>query len=248
LGLNPYFLNTEEILDLLLGELPAGVYSQDRANNPDPTKISYSSAELRAHANLLSNFETQGQSVYNNFFITTLMSDGLSQWEKDFFGAIQDSSLTYTQRIQNLLAKYRATGGLSVPYITGIVAGILGPIGLSFAILPLSGQVNNDGNTGAWILGYSSLGLNTYLSTIDPIWCDLVGFTPLDCSLDYAAAGITALQMAEIQDVAYSYEVRIYGNADATTLALLDADLTKFEPARSTHIIMNNASPPAAPT
>ena len=112
----------------------------------------------------------------------------------------------------------------------------------------MSGQVNENGDTGTWILGYSSLGQNTYLGTLDPLIGDRSGFTPLDCSLDYAAAGITAGQLADIQKMAYSYEVRIYGNADAVTLALLDSDLTKYEPARSTHIILNNATPPAAPT
>lgn len=231
-----------------MAELPAGVYPTDRANYVDTNKNSYSSAELRAHATMISGIYEQASAVFNNFFITTLTADGLSQWEKDFFGAIQDSSLTFDQRKQNLFAKYRATGGLSLPYITSIVSGILGPLVISFAILPLSGQVNEDGNTGAWILGYSSLGLNTYLGGLDPIIGAQLDFVALDCNLNYAAAGITSDQLAEIQRTAYAYELRIYGNADATTLALLEKNLTKFEPARSTHTIMNNATPPAAPT
>lgn len=248
MGLNPYFLNTEQLLDILLAELPPGVYPQDRANSSDVTKISYSSAELRAHATLIAGVYLQANNVFNNFFITTLTPDGLAQWEKDYFGAIQDSSLSFTERQQNLFAKFRATGGLSLPYITSIVSGILTPVGLTFAILPLSGQVNTNGDTGTWILGYSSLGQNTYLGSLDPIIGEQSGFTPLDCSLNYTAAGITADQLADIQETAYAYEVRIYGNADATTLALLDKDLTKFEPARSTHIILNNSTPPATPT
>ena len=242
--MNPYFLNVNEILELLLAELPDGVYAQDRANNVDVTKRSYSSAEMLAHATLLAGVSTAALGVYKNFFITTLTADGLGQWEKDYFGAIQDSSLTFTQRQQNLFAKFRATGGLSTPYITSVVSGILTPVGLTFEILPLSGQTNANGLTGTWILGYSSLGLDTYLGALDPLIGDQVGHTPLDCSLNYAAAGITADQLADIQKTAYSYEVRIYGNADAVTLSLLDSVLTKLEPARSTHIILNNATPP----
>jgi hypothetical protein len=182
--------------------------------------------------------------VFNNFFITTLSSDGLGQWEKDFFGTAQDSALSFTQRKQSLFAKYRATGGLSVPYITDIVSGILSPVGLEFEILPLSGQVNANGITGAWVLGYSALGLDTYLTTIDPLWGERIGYTPLDCSLDYASAGLTAQQLEDIQTTAYGYEVRIYGTADGITLDILNKYLTKYEPARSTHIIMNNATPP----
>lgn len=244
----PYFLNTEEFLDVFLGELPAGVYATDRANNPNPLKRSYSSAEFRAHANILSDLSEQALAVYQNFFITTLQPDGIGQWEIDFFGSIQDGSQSFDQRKQNLFAKYRATGGISLPYISSIIEGILGPKGLTYAILPLSGQTNDDGDTGAWILGYSSLGQNTYLAALDPLVGERQDLTPLDCSMDYAAAGLTIDQLHDIQATAYTYEVRIYGDADNATIAALDAALTKYEPARSTHIIMNNATPPAAPT
>ena len=52
-------------------------------------------------------------------------------------------------------------------------------------------------------------------------------------------------EMIEIQETAYMYEIDIYGNADAATLALLDRQLTALEPARSSHIIRNNVTPPS---
>lgn len=248
MGLNPYFLNTDEILNVLLGELPAGVYAEDRADNPDVNKRSVTSSELRAHAQMLAGIYSQANAVFNNFYITTLQADGLAQWEIDYFGAIQSSALTFDERIQNLSDKFRAQGGINLPYINGQISNILTPQGLTWAILPLSGQVNEDGDTGTWILGYSSLGQNTYLGGLDPENGSNADFVPLDCDLDYAAAGLTLAQLQDIQNTAYAYEVRIYGHADADTLAALDAMLTKYEPARSTHYIMNDASPPTPPT
>lgn len=248
MSVGQYFLNEDEILVLLMAELPEGVYAQDLANNIDPSKNSYSSAELRAHANLYDGIYETAEDVYNNFFITTLQPDGVGQWEVDYFGAIQDASQGFAARKANLTAKFRATGGLSLPYINSLISGLLTPLGLTWAILPLSGQVNENGDTGAWILGYSSLGQNTYLGGLDPIIGEMMDFTPLDCSLNYAAAGITADQLAEIQTTAYQYEVRIYGNASSATLTALDNLLKKFEPARSDHVIMNNATPPVPPS
>lgn len=248
MGINPLFLTDEQLLDLLLAELPDGVYAQDRANAPNPAHNSYSSSEMRATATILAGVYTSAQQVFSNYFITTLAEDGLGQWETDYFGGVQDASIGFLARQQNLFAKFRATGGLSMPYITSVVSGILDPVGLPFAILALSGQVNTNGDTGTWILGYSSLGQDTYLGDLDPLIGERIGYTPLDCSLDYAAAGITADQLLQIQNQAYAYEVRIYGNADATTLSLLEKTLTKLEPARSTHYIFNNSTPPTPPS
>ena len=231
-----------------MGELPDGVYAADRANDPNPANRSVSSSELRAHAALLAMLYSNLATINADKAITTVSPTGLANWEKELFSAAQDSSLSYQTRQQNLLAKIRASGGISLPAIQAVVAGVLGPVGLAFAILPLSGQSNGT-DTGAWVLGFSALGEDTYLAELDPlIGTGLdVGQTPLDCTLNYAAAGITAEQLAQIQATAYTYEVRIYGNANSTTLAVLDAQLTALEPARSTHIIMNNATPPSTP-
>lgn len=242
------FPDEEQILTILMGELPEGVYAADRANDPNPDKRSVSSSELRAHARLLAMLYSNLEIINEDKAITTVSPTGLSNWEKELFATAQDSSLDYMTRQQNLLAKRRASGGISLPAIRAVAAGILTPAGLTFAILPLNGQSNGT-DTGAWILGVSSLGEDTYLAELDPLIGTGLGLgqTPLDCSLDYAAAGITAQQLAQIQATAYTYEVRIYGHADANTLAVLDSQLTALEPARSTHIIMNDATPPSTP-
>lgn len=239
----PIFLTEDEWFELLLSELPAGVYSEDRAKNDDPNQNSVSSAELRTVAKMLTMVSTDLANTWADKFATTVTAGGLPLWEKEFFSAIQDATQSFDVRQANLIAKMRARGGLSLPYIQGIVAGILDPLGIPFAILPYGGQSNGT-EFGAWILGESELGVDTYLAEQDPIigaTRDL-GLTPLDNDLDYIAAGLTLEQLQAMQRTAYTYEVQIYGNASAATLAQLDSILTQLEPARSTHVIQNNVS------
>ena len=243
------FPDIEILLRILKGELPDGVYADDLANDPDPNKRSYSSSELRAMASLFADLYENLQGVNNNKFITTVQPDGLSSWEKELFASSQDSSKPFEVRKQNLLAKIRANGGISMPAIDAIVHGILDPVGLPFEIIAYSGAAD-DLNTGGWILDESPLDQGTFLGFLDPIrgaGRD-VGIVPLDCNLDYAAAGITAQDLLDIQATAYTYEVRIFGNASTDTLSLLDRTLTEQEPARSTHVLTNNAPLPIVPT
>lgn len=234
-----FFPNIEDIFDLIMSELPNGVYPQDRADDPDFDKRSFSSSELRAHAQTFSLIYNNLKSIYENKFASTVNIDGISQWEKDYFKFSQDASLSFEERRQKLIAKVRALGRLSLPYIDSVVGAILDPLGLPYDILPYSGQ-NNGNINGTWIFEESLLDLDTFLGALDPI----IGAqqpNPLDCNLDYAAAGLTLQDLLDIQETAYKYEVRIFGNADANTLSLLDRTLTSVEPARSTHFIRNNA-------
>lgn len=244
-----FFLNIEQVLDLFFAELPAGVYPTDRADDPDTDNRSYSSSELRAMSQLFANLYSNLDDIYENKFVTTIQPDGLNAWEVDYFAAVQDATLSFSTRQANLLAAVRAVGSISLPAISNIVAGILAPYGLSFAILPYSGQSNGT-TQGAWLLGISQLGLDTFLALEDPLRGTGLGAgqTPLDCNLNYAAAGLTAQDLLNIQATAYTYEVQIYGNASAATLATIDAQLTAKEPARSTHIITNNAAGPTSST
>lgn len=228
-----YFPTVEEVLSIIMAELPGGVFAEDFADDPDFAKRSYSSSELRASAQLIADAYENLSDINRDKFITTATPTGLAKWEKGLFATAQDASLTDEQRRQNLLAKLRSAGGINLPTIKNIVTGVLGS--LDFDILPYSGQAQ-----GAWILDESPLGLSTWLAKIDPLYGYL-----LDNTLDYAAAGLTLQQLLDIQETAYTYEVRIYGNADASTLSILDQQLTQFEPARSTHVIRNNETRPA---
>lgn len=231
----PKFLTEDEILQILKSELPDDLFAQDNANNPDPAKNSYSSSELRAAANAFANVYAGLQKRYNDKFITTATSSGLDDWANELFSSAQDSSLEVNQKRGNALAKLRASQGISYAGITALVSGVLDPLGIDFDVCTWSGL-----NNGAWVLDESPLDLGTYLSQIDPIEGMVAGNTALDCSGNYVAAGLTEEQYREIQQVAYTYEVRIYGTVDSVTLNLLDQLLTIAEGARSTHILQNN--------
>lgn len=232
-------------MDILMGEMPKDVYAQDRADDPNPDNRSNSSAEIRAHAQMIANFYENMKSVNADKFLTTVTHDGLTSWEKELFQTAQDGSQSDMMRQANLLAKFRASGGISTPAIRDIVSAILTPHGLTFDIATFNGC----GGTvrGAWILDVSELDTETYLAEIDPLLGARRDLTPLDCNLDYAAAGLTHDQLVSIQTTAYTYEVRIYGHASADVIAQLDDALTQYEPARSTHKIFNDFPPDIDP-
>ena len=308
---NPIFLNVEQALSILQSELPNGVYASDRADNPNIEKRSYSSSELRTVAQIYSELYNNLQTIYEDKFLTTVQPDALTSWESNLFLTPQDSNLPFATRQANLITKYRATGGISYIYIYNLVASILNPVGLTFALISYSGNP-----IGAWRLEVSELDLNTYLSEIDPIVGAIAGKYNLDCHFEintngdlangdptvtglieevttniqigagivgtgipsgttvlsksttslvmsqnatltqnsvniqiqnYIAAGLTASELAEIQTVAYTYAVLIYGNASSEIISSLDQVLTKSEPGGSTHQIFNNVALPIDP-
>jgi hypothetical protein len=235
----PAFLSIEQIMDLLMDELPDGVYADDRADDPDVDKRSHSSSELRAHAQMLADLYENLSQIDADKFLTTVTEEGLTPWEKMLFQTAQDSSLDFETRKSKLLAKFRSSGSIARPAISDLVASVLDPLGLTFELAAWCGS---DG-LGGWILDFTELDVGTYLAAMDPLLGAKKDFVALDCSLDYAAAGLTADELAAIQETAYSYEVRIIGHADAETLSLLDLLLTQSEPARSTHRIVNDFVP-----
>lgn len=238
------FPNVEELLTLLMDEMPEGVYAEDRADHPNPSNRSFSSAEIRAHAQMIADAYANLKNINKDKFLTTVTTGGVGSWEKDLFKTAQDSNQTFEVRKANLIAKFRASGGINTSAIEDIVDSILTPVGLTFQISTWGCLGKGD---GAWVLDESALDVSTYLSLIDPLLGARPDMVPLDCDLDYAAAGLTLQEMQDIQRTAYTYEVRIFGTADSTTLAQLDQALTQFEPARSTHEIRNNFPGPVAP-
>lgn len=240
----PIFLDIEKVMDILMAEIPDGVYASDRADDPDPNKRSYSSSELRAHATLLANLYANLNGIWDDKFLTTVTAAGLTPWEKQLFATLQDSGQSFQTRKNNLLAKFRATGGISYPAIESLIQSILDPVSLTFDLVTWG---CGSGGGGAWILDFTPLDVETYLASRAPLTGARQDLTPLDCDLDYAAAGLTAQDLIDIQSTAYTYEVRIHGNADAATLNTLDIALTEAEPSRSTHVITNNYPDPIAP-
>lgn len=224
------FPSVEEILTIVMMELPEYVYAQDRANDPDLSKRSYTSTEARAHAQVFADLYANLREIDSDKHISTVSQSGLTKWEKELFSAPQDSSLSYAERQERLLAKWRSKGSIALPAIRSLVAGILTPLGLEFDLLPYSGQ-NNGEIPGAWVLDYSMLEIGTYLANRDPLW--------------WKIRTLTAQEEADVRETAYTYEVRIYGAVDSETLATLNKRLTALEPARSTHVITTGCEKPA---
>lgn len=236
-----HFLSEEQNLDLLIAELPEGVYAVDRADDPNPAKRSYSSSELRAASRLEAMVYENLRLIYLDKFISTATEVGITQWERDLFKDPQDTSLDLEVRRAKALGKYRQIGSISLPAIVSVIHSVLDPVGIPF-IVRSSCQTSEDEGTPSWVFEVSLLGFDTYLADGDPL-AGAVVTNPLDCDLDYIAAGLTLAQFLAIQNTAYSYEVLLLGVADAQTLTLLDRRLTESEPARSTHHIINNWMP-----
>lgn len=237
-----FFPSVEQILDIFFVEIPEGVYPEDRADDSDPDKRSHSSSEIRAHAQLFANLYVNLDNINKDKHISTVTPDGLAPWERDLFTDPQDQSQTFDQRKFNLLTKLRSLGSISFPAINALVHSVLDPVGLTFEIIQWNGCGVNTIH-GAWILDITPLDVYTYLAGRDPLVGERRDLPPLRCDLNFAASGLTADDLANIQDTAYTYEVDIFGVADAATLALLDKLLTQKEPARSRHAIRNNALP-----
>jgi hypothetical protein len=242
---SPVYGNLEQLFDLIASELPEDMFSQDRANSPDPTKRSVTSSEVRDYATILNDLYTQLLQVSADKTASTASMAAIARWEKMLFAEPQDQSQPDLTRVNNVLAKIRALGGISYAVIYLIVSALFEGSGLTFQISPFSWADNE----GTWVLDVSPLDVGTYLSSGDPILGTRRDspYVPLDDNLDYVAAGLTLEQLLGIQATAYTYELRIFGTASATLLAILDRKLTEVEPARSTHVIRNNFPGPIAP-
>ncbi len=306
--MSAFFPGVEEILTILMAEMPASVYSSDRADNP--ATLTYSSSEIRTVAQMYANLYANLEDLYENKFLTTVQPDGISQWETDLFTTVTDASQPFNIRVANALAKYRARGGLNYAYISNIISNVLTPLGLSFQLITYN--CANSGGNGAWVLDVSLLDVTTYLGLTNPLYgsnqalpyqldCNAVinvyGTTtatshtitnirstsgvmvnspivgpgiPANTIVDsitsntivmsqaavatatnvpiqiqnYWLAGVSTQEFQDIQTVAYTYEVDIYGNASAATLSELNQLLTAAEKATVTHVIVNNVPPP----
>lgn len=183
---NLFFLGIEECVTIVMGEFPRGVYATDRADNPDTDLRSYSSSEIRTVAQIYANLYSNLEDIWENKFISLVQPDEIGNWEVDLFGSPQDASLPFLTRQQNLLTKYRATGGLSYPYINNLISSILTPLGLSFLLAPYCGMP-----AGAWRLDVTPLDEETYLAEEDPINGAIVGMYDLDCNAQILTIGTT---------------------------------------------------------
>jgi len=233
-------LDVEQILSAFFRQLPKGQFAEDRADDPDPARRSISSSDLRAQSEALAGAYGNLQAIWSNKFITYADAQGIARWEKDLFSETVDQSLALPIRRANALAKFRANGGISWDAITAILDPLFAELGMPYQLVCWCGAFG-----GAWVLDFSVLDVETYLSLFDPLIGAAAGLN--NCDLDYISAGLTAQDLEDIQRTAYTYEVRIFGNAPLAFLDRLEKILTEAEPARSTHVIFNNFPGPVPP-
>lgn len=195
----------------------------------------YHTAEMHSVAQVISDAYTNASGIYQNFFPQSCDSTAINQWEIKVFGQLGDSSLTLAQRQALVIQKLQAPRGISLAIMYQVVNFTLP--GLSFEIVPYSSGQGN----GGWELGVSQLGFDTYLNYNTQYY---LAYGPQLCSDTPATWGLSAQDWANLQAMAYGYEVRIYGTTlTALQRAKLDAALTKAEPARSYHVILDGLDP-----
>jgi len=246
---------------MISAELPEGVFAFG-----SPEKF-YTTADDDSVAKCTESAYNNLERIYQNSFPQSA-DEKISDWEVKVFGAVGSAFDNLQTRRQNVLDKLRERAGISIPIIREklqktfdkadiISEGVNGVIGGSWLLdfnyldvdtflsfrdpsVPSDADLSFDivewgCESGAWILDVSHLDLETYLGFMDTIRA-----RDLDCDLDYAAAGITAQQLADIQTTAFTYEIRIHGHAEQRFLDYLEKQLTKIEPARSAHYIYND--------
>lgn len=229
----PLYLSRETIYRIIQRELPEDCYPDGAPTGYFSTSDSYATAKVleTAYANL--------HRIYDNYF-PNYANERQADWEYTVFGYQLDSALTLLQRQQLVESKLRSQNTIRQ---SDLLAAIYTVIDQSIVVelLPWSGKFNGI-RTGAWILGQSPLGYSTFLGGRSAIWGTQKAHTPLDCSLNAAAAGITQQDVTDIQNTAYTYEVRIFANLTSAQLSAIDTALNSAEAARDRHVLINNAS------
>jgi hypothetical protein len=227
----PYFLQPNDLYRILQRESPPNLYPDGQ-----PSQF-FSTADQYSVASVLGDAYANQEEVYDNYFPTVTV-DNLPDFEFLYFGYNLDSTLTIDQRRVLLLNKIRTKRRTTPQDIIDVIYTIIDP-SIPVEILEWNGNFNGT-RYGAWILGVSTLGIDTFLSGRAPIYGAQLDKAPLDCDLDVAAAGITEEDLINIQDTAFTYTVNIGVTLDVQTLTMLDSALNAAEGASRRHFI--NAS------
>lgn len=217
----PKFLSQQEIYRLLQREMP-----EDVAPDGAPSAF-YSTAEMDSVAKVLSTSYQNLSVIYSDNYPQTTSEDRIADWEIKVFGNVKPANLTLQERRDRVLAKLRLPRGLTKTDIEGVVRGVLGTAA-DFEIVEWGCE------DGSWILDYSELGVGTILN--GTAWT--FGIAADLCSKSPSDYGLTADQWAEMQETAYTYEVKIFNQTlTADQYLELDRELLIWEPARSRHVI-----------
>lgn len=223
----PKFLSQQEVYRILQRELPEEVYADGA-----PADF-FTTADMAAIAKTIETAYSNLERVYENYFPQTA-DEKIGDWEVEVFGQVSDDSLTLQQRRDRVIAKLLNRPGITPDDIRRAITGALpelAPTGFELIEWGCEG--------GVWILDVSLLDVDTYLGGPSPSRA----YGPDICDEDPAEFGITPAEWAIMQSQAYTYEVVILPGytLDAAGMTLLDRILTAAEPARSTHVITNEA-------
>lgn len=220
------FLDQQTLYRIIQRELPEDVYPD--AGSPSAY---WSTADSASQAYMVSGAYATLSLAYDNYFPQTANSIGLSLHELARFGALAAQPISNADRMARILKKMQALPSMSVPDMTAIVEEQLPP----FTFVQL---VAWSSLADGWVIGESELGISTILNAFG------MDFIPPGgdfCDSDGSQFGLTPTQWLEVQQAAYTYEVRIFNyTPTAQESANLEAALLESEPARSQHITLVN--------
>lgn len=224
----PLFLTRQEIYRILQRELPDDCYADGA-----PSAF-FTTADMASVAKTIATAYSNLERIYVNYFPQTA-DEKIGDWEVEVFGFVSDAVLTLQERRDRVVQKLLNRPGITKADMERAVTGEIPSLGPSgFEIIEWGCGCCGE---GAWILDESELDVSTFLNGQNLV--DAVG--PGLCDASPADYGKTPAEWAEMQEEAYTFEVRIFNRVlTAAERASLDARLTAAEPARSTHVITDN--------
>lgn len=222
----PHFLTRKEIYRLLQRELPQDVY-------PDgPPEKYYSTADMDSVADVAASGYANLERIYANYWPQT-SDERITDWEITAFGFPLEASLSLAERRDRVVTKLRAKKGITKGDMKDAVQAIIG----SDKDVEVVEWNCSGGEFGAWQIGVSLLGYNTYLGNYNMLVVTGDGA----CDIDPADYGLTEEQWLGMKKQAYTFEVKIFGyTLSPSERIAIDSALTAAEPARSGHLISDN--------
>lgn len=222
----PKFLNRHELYRLLQRELPEHVY-------PDgPASAFYSTADMDSVADCAATGYANLERIYENYWPQS-SDERITDWEITAFGFPLSASLTLEQRRDRIVTKMRAKKGITKKDMQEAVLSIIG----SDKEVVVVEYGCPGGEFGTWQIGVSELGYNTYLGGANMLL--ITG--EYACEATAEEYGITDAELEMIQRQAYTYEIRIFNyTLSVAERAAIETALTEGEPARSTHVVLDN--------
>lgn len=226
----PLFLDRDQLYDTIQRELPEDVYPHGDPQAFMSTKESFASARVLEDAYAVL------RRVWVNFFPQDA-DEEITKHEVAHLGAVQDASQSLDDRRAAVLAQMRDQSSCSRWDLLMRAVAFL-PAGTPARILGWA-----EIYAGGWELGARGLGFDTYLGGFEQPMLESEA-TYREYAVDQPDVamlpwdGAPAMPWATAQQIAYTYELRIYGyTLSAAERAKLDELLSRNEYGRDAHVI-----------